>query len=362
MNITVVGAGVIGCAIAHELASRGARVVLIDSRGIGRGATRASAGILAPHIEGHIPALRDLAACSLSLYDDFVRRIERDSQRVIEYNRSGTLQVALGDVEGAALAKDASVLTAAGVKCTMLDGVAVKRLEPNLSQRCAAGLVVPMHGYVAAASLTDALADAARARGVRVVTAAVRAIDGGTSPVRVTTDTEVLESDAVVVASGSWPVTTRPAEAPAIKPIRGQLVQLRSSDRVASRVIWGAACYLVPWKNGSVLVGATVEDVGFDEHATAEGVSGLLTAALALIPALSRAHFEDVRVGFRPRSGDELPIIGRSEMPHVFFAMGHYRNGVLLAPLTAAIMSDLILDGRERPELDLVRPERLARV
>lgn len=359
MKITVVGAGIVGCAIAHELASRGVRVHLVDSRGVGRGATRASAGILAPHIEGHIPELRDLAARSLAMYDEFVRRIEHDSRRTIEYRRSGTLQVALDESEAAALSASARALAATGVQCTALDGDAARRLEPALPDRVTAGLVLPAHGYVGPTPLMDALADAARACGVQMSVSAVTGIEGGTTA-RVTTEHETIESDGVVVATGSWPVPPRVADAPRVTPIRGQLVQLRSERAVASRVLWGQACYVVPWTDGTVLVGATVEDVGFDERSTAEGVRGLLNAATALVPSLGHAQFEEVRVGLRPKAVDELPIIGRSEsMARVFFALGHYRNGVLLAPLTASLMADLVIDQRERAELSLVRPGRL---
>ena len=361
MKITVVGAGIVGCAIAHELASRGARVHLIDSRGVGRGATRASAGILAPQIEGHIPELRSLAACSLAMYDDFIRRVEQDSGRSIEYNRKGTLQVALDEGEALAFAKDARALAANGVDCEMLDSDAARRLEPALSDRVNAALLVPMHGFVAAVPLTEALADAAEARGVRLSTVAVLGIDGGTATARVTTEDETIESDVVIVASGSWPVPSRPSEAPPVKPIRGQLLQLHAEQAIASRVVWGQECYLVPWHDGTVLVGATVEDVGFDERPTVEGVRGLLTAAIGLVPSLEGAHFEQVRVGFRPKTIDELPMIGRSDtMPGVFYAMGHYRNGVLLAPLTAALMADLVLENKERAELSFVKPRRPA--
>lgn len=361
MKITVVGAGVVGCAIAHELACRGARVQLLDSRGVAHGATRASAGILAPQIEGHIPQLRSLAAYSLAMYDEFVRRVESDSHRSIEYSRRGTLQIALDDGEALALSRDAEALAGNGVECRMLDARDAGAFEPALTSRVMAALLVPMHGHVAAAPLTEALAEAAQTRGARLSTTAVLSIDGGGDVARVTTAEQTIESDAVIVASGSWRVTSRPSEAPSVKPIRGQLVQLRANQAAASRVIWGTACYLVPWSDGTVLVGATVEDVGFDERPTAEGVRGLLSAAIDLIPSLARAPFEAVRVGFRPKTLDELPFIGQSEtMPRVFYAVGHYRNGVLLAPLTAALMADLVLENKERPELALVRPGRLA--
>lgn len=361
MNITVVGAGIVGCSIAHELASRGARVQLIDPRGVAQGATRASAGILAPHIEGHIPELHKLAARSLAMYDDFIGRVERDSRRSIEYGRNGTLQVALDDDEAAVLANDAQTLARNRIEHSLADRDSARRMVPALSEHTTSALLVPSHGYVAATALTEAVADAALARGVRLITAPVRRIEGGATTARAITDDQIIESDIVVVASGSWPVPSRPSEGPAIKPIRGQLVQLRCDAVLAPHVIWGRECYLVPWSDGTVLVGATVEDVGFDERSTAGGVSRLLTAAIDLVPALERAQFEEVRVGFRPRSVDELPIIGRSDtMPRVFYAVGHYRNGVLLAPLTAALVADLILEDKERAELALVRPGRLA--
>jgi glycine oxidase len=361
VKITVVGAGVVGCAITHELACRGARVQLLDSRGVAHGATRASAGILAPQIEGHIPQLRSLAADSLAMYDEFVRRVERDSHRTIEYSRRGTLQIALDDGEEVALSRDAEALAGSSVECRMLDAREARAFEPALTDRVMAALLVPMHGYIAAAPLTEALAEAAQARGALLSTTAVLSIDGGGEVARVTTPDQTIESDLVIVASGSWSVPSRPAEPPSITPIRGQLVQLRAGQPPASRVIWGTACYLVPWRDGTVLVGATVEDVGFDERPTAEGVRGLLSAAIDLIPSLARAPFEAVRVGFRPKTPDELPFIGQSEMmPRVFYAVGHYRNGVLLAPLTAALLADLVLEHKERPELALVRPGRLA--
>src|SRR4030095_155229 len=299
--------------------------------------------------------------CSLAMYDGFIRRVEDDARRSIEYRRTGTLQIALDDEDVQALSADERAFRAAGVECTLMGPDAARRVEPAISDHTRAALLVPLHGYVSAAQLTEALADAARARGVRVRTAAVLGIDCGTGAVHVTTENEIIESDVVVVASGSWLLAYRPTEPAEVKPIRGQLVQLHCENAAAARVIWGKSCYLVPWSDGTVLVGATVEDVGFDERPTADGVRGLLSAAIDLVPSLAGAQFEEVRVGFRPKTNDELPYIGRSEtMPRVFYAVGHYRNGVLLAPLTAVLVADLVLDNKERAELALVRPGRLA--
>ena len=136
-----------------------------------------------------------------------------------------------------------------------------------------------------------------------------------------------------------------PAVAPPVRPVRGQLLHLRFASPPLSRIVWGSTSYLVPWADGSVLVGATVEDAGFDESVTVAGVCQLLESAVDLLPAARSATFEGARAGLRPATADELPIIGRSStMRGMYYATGHYRNGVLLAPLTAAMIADLVLD------------------
>ena len=346
VNITVVGAGVVGCAVAYELASRGARVQLIDPRGPGRGATGASAGILAPFVEGHSPALLRLGMCSVAMWDDFIRRVQGESGRVIEYERSGTLHVALNDAQSVELSKLASGFHDANSPHTLLEPADAAKLEPGLATATAAALLVPAHGFVGPASLIDALVRAVTARGVSMIEARA-------------TNISEIESDAVVIAAGTWSAEFVDAPQPFVKPIRGQLLALSMEPRPAGRVVWGTDCYIVPWKDGTVLVGATVEDVGFDERTTTGGLRGLLNAAVELMPPLEQAQFLEARAGLRPKTADELPAIGRSStMPHVFYATGHYRNGVLLAPLTASLIADLVLDGRERPELADVRPDR----
>lgn len=346
MNITVVGAGVVGCAVAYELASRGARVQLIDPRGPGRGATLASAGILAPFVEGHSPALLRLGTCSVAMWDDFIRRVQSASGRAIEYERSGTLHVALNEAQSADLLQLAGSFKDAGVAHTLLDARDAAKLEPGLARATTAALLVPAHGFVGPSSLIDALVRAVTARGVTMVQARA-------------TNVSEIQSDAIVIAAGSWSAEFANARQPFVKPIRGQLLALSMEQRPAARVVWGTDCYIVPWKDGTVLVGATVEDVGFDERTTTAGLRDLLNAAVQLMPVLEHAQFHEARVGLRPKTADELPAIGRSStMPHVFYATGHYRNGVLLAPLTASLIADLVLDGRERPELADVRPDR----
>ena len=360
MNVTIAGAGVVGCAIAHELAARGARVRVLDSRVPGGGATRASAGILAPYIEGHDSTLLALGIRSLALYDEFLAGVAGVDSQEIEYERNGTIQIAVSLDEGNRLKRAARALADAGVAHELLNAVEVRRIEPGVTTAAVGGLRIPCHGHVAAGELTRGLVAAAMRHGAVFDVGSATAIEGG-SVARLRTADEVIESDAVIIAAGSWSASVEGVRAApqTLKPIRGQLLQLRLSERPASHVIWGAECYLVPRRDGAVLVGATVEDVGFDERATSSGVQGLLDGALTLMPALRAAAFEEVRVGLRPKTGDELPAVGASStMPHVFYATGHYRNGVLLAPLTARLVADLVLDGKADPDLALMQPRR----
>ena len=370
MKVTVVGAGVIGCAVAYELARRGARVHVVDPRTPGQGATRASAGILAPYIEGHHPSLLKLGVRSLALYDDFVQRAIVDGAADVEYARCGTLQVAADDAETLRLAALARALTQARVVHRVFDKNEVRAVEPDLSPMVQSALLIPSHGYVTAASLVAALLSAASKLGVVFETASVTQVGSATGGACVHTSNGRIEGEAAVMAAGSWspliPVragleaASLRAAKPAVRPVRGQLVRLEVEGPVARHILWGPGCYIVPLRDGSVLVGATVEDAGFDERPTAAGVRGLLNAATSWFPALENAVFAGARVGLRPSTDDELPIVGRSSaMPQVFYATGHFRNGVLLAPLTASLVADLVIDGRSGPGMELMRPARM---
>jgi glycine oxidase len=357
--VIVVGAGVIGLSVACELASRGAAVRVLESRGPGLGATQASAGILAPRIEGHSASLLDLGLRSLAGYDAFVARLRAQADTAIEYHRRGTLHVASTQAQAETLAALSGELSDAGASCVLVSGEDARTREPALSPAVIAAVFLPEHGHVGVASLVRALERGLVRCGGEIVLEPARAIRSEGDHLVVATDRLRLEADAVVVAAGPWSAKLEGAGNPPVRPIRGQLLHLRTSAQVVSSVIWGDSAYLVPWQDGSVLVGATVEDVGFDEHATVAGVRGLLDDAVALLPCLRDAAVEGIRVGLRPATADELPLIGPSAtMRGVFYATGHYRNGILLAPITASLVADLVVDGTAAPELAAVAPAR----
>jgi glycine oxidase len=363
-EIVVVGAGIIGCAVAYELARRGAAVQVVDARPAGMGATQAAAGVLAPHIEArHAGPLSTLTARSLELYDTFIAGVTADSGRPVTYRRTGTLDVALTIEEMRRLTEAADDLARCGVKGELLDARSVRSAEPQLAPGVVGGLSIPAHGFVAAAGLAQALEAGARHFGAQFVEPArVTSIAPVGSHLRLETERGPLSGGTVVLAAGSWsgliPIAGVSAALP-VRPVRGQLLHLAWNGPQIHRVTWGKRCYLVPWGDGTLLVGATVEEAGFDERATVAGVRELLDAACEIVPHASTAALVSVKVGLRPASGDGLPLIGVSSVvPNLLYATGHFRNGILLAPLTAQLVADVILDRRISPMLAMTSPQR----
>jgi glycine oxidase len=369
-EVIVIGAGVIGCACAFELASAGLRVTVFDTRRVGQGASQASAGVLAPYIEGHEPGpLRDLGRRSLDMYDGFVGRLRTASGMVVQYARGGTLEIALDADHADNLRRSAHALNQDGVTAHWLDAAELRDVEPLAAAASLGGLLIDIHGFVGVPELTDALSAGAMSAGARFAleSRVISITPSADDRLVVHTENGPTAADRVVMAAGSWTTQIRIAGvAPpaAVKPIRGQLLHLSwPTAQPLRHVLWGTDCYLVPWLNGRVLVGATVEDAGFDERATAAGVRDLLEAGCALVPHLWQASFEEVRVGLRPASPDNLPIVGMSDaVPGLIYATGHYRNGVLLAPLTASIVKDLVLGSALDAALDPFKPSRLGRL
>jgi len=363
-DIIVVGAGIVGCAVAYELARRGASVQLVDERPVGMGATQASAGVLAPYIEARADGpLLSLTARSLNLYEQFIESLMADGGITVPYRRTGTLDVATDDAEWKTLGAAAATLAQRGVPAVLLDAAAIRDEEPHLAEGAAGGLLIETHGFVAAGELTRALVASARKHGAQLIEQSrVRRIAPDGHDLVVETDRGTLTADAVVLAAGSWSgdigVNNVSARLP-VRPVRGQLLYLAWTGTPLRRVTWGRRCYMVPWDDGTVLVGATVEEAGFDERATVAGVRDLLDAACEIVPHAWSCGFRGVRVGLRPATPDELPVIGASStLPSLMYATGHYRNGVLLAPLTAQLVADAMLDERIDPMLNAVSPAR----
>lgn len=358
-DVLVLGGGVIGCAVALELADRGASVTLVEGRGIGRGASQASAGMLAPYKEGlHDPVLQALGIRSLALHAALARRL--GATRVL-FAQHGSMDVAFDQAGEAELEQFAEALSRDGVDHERLDAAGAMAVEPALAPDVTAALLVPPHAIVGVPELAQALWEAAATRGARRVPAEVQRISPGHGTVRVETSAGPIDAPYVVLATGCWSAQIDLAGAPPlpVRPVRGQLLALQWDGAPLARTLWGPRCYLVPRADGTLLVGATAEEVGFDERATAAGVHDLLEAACELIPRAWNAGFGSVRVGLRPGTPDDRPIVGRSaRIDGLVYATGHYRNGALLAPLTASVVADLIQGRNIDPMLKPLDPLR----
>jgi glycine oxidase len=360
----VVGAGVIGLAVADALARRGAEVVVLDRRAPGRGASQASAGILAPYTEADAASpLLALGTRSLQLFDDFIAGAAARSGRRIEYARSGTLEVALDAHDAQQLQAARAWLDAAGVASDWLDAPALRAAAPAVTPAALGALKIHAHGFVGVTSLVAALAQSARRAGAIIVTPAeaIR-ITPTRDQVEVRAGEERYHAESVVIAAGSWSRRVRVdgvAELP-VRPVRGQLLHLNwTAGAPPASVVWGPRCYTVPWSDGSLLVGATMEEVGFDESTTADGIRALTEAVVELLPGARAAAFIEARAGLRPATPDGLPAIGPLRAaPRVVMATGHFRNGILLAPLTAEVVADYVIDGKSDPVFEITSPGR----
>jgi glycine oxidase len=363
-DVVIVGAGIIGCAVAYELARRGASVEVVEMRKPGMGATHASAGVLAPYLEAEEGSvLLELGIRSLALYDDFIAGVSAASGVAVTYQRCGTLETAASPEAMERLSATAEALARRGVTAELVTAAAVRSEEPQLAPDVTGGLLIPMHGFVGAFELTRALGIAVRHQGAEMIEGSrARRITRSGVDLTVETDHGSLSAGAVVVAAGSWAgqieIEGVTVSVP-VRPVRGQLLHLSWSGVPLRRVTWGERCYLVPWTDGTLLVGATTEEAGFNEATTVAGVSDLLHAACDLVPHAWTAGFLGARAGLRPATEDGLPVIGASqELANLWYATGHYRNGILLAPLTAQLVADAVLSDRVDEALEPLSPHR----
>ncbi len=359
-DVVVIGAGIIGCAIAREVARRGAQVQVLETSGIGAGATQASAGVLAPYIEAPSRGpLLELTTRSLAMYDGFVADLA-ESGCAVEYARCGTLEVA-GDGAAAARLRQEQALFPDALH--WLDEAVAREFEPALPPGIEGALRAPDHGYVRVEELIGALVASMQAHGATLqLGERAQSVRPGAGTLDVqTSGGAVVSARHVVMATGSWTgqVQVAGTDPPPVHPVRGQLLRLRWPGDPLRAILWGEGCYVVPWRDGTLLVGATMEKVGFDQRPTAAGVRDLLSAVCELLPAAWGATFLEARAGLRPASPDGLPFVGPSrEVEGLVYAAGHFRNGILLAPLTAALVADYIEHGRMDPALEVMRPGR----
>jgi glycine oxidase len=363
-DVAIAGAGLIGGSIAWELASAGLRVAVFDKGEPGQEASWAGAGIISPAPENPatIP-LVPLAKTSLALYPEFVARIEADSGLSTGYRPNGTIQALFSRDAARELSTLIAVHHGLGLRADAISSEEARELEPSLSNDLEAAILRPDEASVDNRALTRAVLEAARKRGAQIfphtlVTGIVReaARCSGLS-----IQGETIQSKFTLIAAGCFSAALAGAESYApVRPAKGQMIAFRAEGLTINRVLWSDKIYLVPRNDGRILAGATVEYVGFDKQITAGGLEKLFTPALELVPGLARAGVEEMWAGLRPDSPDHLPILGPTDLQGLLIATGHFRSGILLAPITARLMREFILDNRVSVDWDRFSPLRFA--
>ena len=363
----MIGGGAIGCASAWELARRGLRVVVVERGTPGGEATWASAGMLSVLSEGERPdALFALARASRDRYPAFLQALREATGLAVDLRELGNLRVALSDDAAEVLRREVERQWAAGVGVEWLDRAAARELEPSLAGAVRAAALTPTDAHVDNRRLGRALWAAAAAAGVAfrlgVPAARVLAEPGGRVAGVELAGGERIEAAAVVIAAGSWSGTLNglPRTLP-VQPVRGQMLAVEAVPPLVRRIVMGDGCYLVPTAEGRVLVGATVERAGFERRVTPAGIRDLVNAATAVVPALAEAAVVETWAGLRPGTPDGLPILGTDpELAGLVYATGHFRNGILLTPITAEIVADLVAGASPAISLEPFAPNRFA--
>ena len=367
-DVVIIGAGIVGLGIAFALRQRGRQVLVLERDHVGAGATWAAAGMLAPVSEAQAeePALVDLALESHGGYEEFVGAIEEASGMGCGLRREGTVIVALGRDHDEELDHLLEAQRRRGLTSRRLTADQVFELEPHLSGWVTSGLLAAEDRQVDSRLLVRALARAfTKSGGALVEGVSVEAVEtegGRLRRVNGKLNGRQLSvgCDVAVVAAGAWSSTSleSPASGYGIRPVKGQTIRLRG-PRLLSHVLRTPDVYVLGREGGELVVGATMEEQGFDETPTAGPVMDLLRRAWHGLPGIYDCEFAEVSVGLRPAASDHLPVMGETEVAGVFAATGHYRHGILLAPATARMMADLIVDGRESTLMAPFRPDRL---
>ncbi|MDQ4106489.1 MAG: glycine oxidase ThiO [Actinomycetota bacterium] len=357
VDLAVVGGGVIGCSIAYHAARRGAKVALLEAEEIGAGASGAAAGMLNAQAEAHEPGpFLDLSLKSRTMHRALAEELYEETGLDPEYVWSGTLRVALDERFAKKLAETRSWQREAGLSAHWLDPKEARELEPGLSSEAIAALYLPEDGQVNSPRLVRALALAAIRKDASVTEAdrVTGFLADGERVTGVRTAQREILAGSVVLAGGSASGVLSGAlglHLP-VHPVKGETLTVTVRATAARANVWDDRCYLVPKRDGRVIVGATEEAGVYDRRPTLGGVAKLSEAATRLLPEISSASFGGAWGGLRPGTPDGLPFLGDVEgVEGLFLATGHYRNGVLLAPVTGEVIAALALG--ETPVIDV---------
>lgn len=346
----------IGCTIAWRLAQAGLKVTVFERGRVGCEASRAAAGMLSPQGECQAKGpFFDLCLRSRAMYRGFAEELKAASGIDVEYKDEGTLFVVLQGENEEEKTRWAGWQLEAGLPLEHVPAEDIRRIEPAVTESATRAIFLPEEHQVENRRLMDALEVAMKRAGVDLIEGSdVSAI--ATEHGRVTgviAGGQRFDAGAVVVAAGTW--SSRLLEPLGLNvkviPARGQMIAARGETRPITRVLHSSAVYVVPRRDGRILIGATVEYAGFQKAVTVSAIGQLLSAALQLVPSLGELEVVETWSGLRPDTIDHLPIIGPAGPDNLLLATGHFRNGILLAPLTAELVANVLSQGRVSDEL-----------
>jgi glycine oxidase len=365
-DVIVIGAGLIGLGIARELAGRGATVRVLDIGEPARAASWAGAGMLAPYTEETAGSpYADFCAQSLLMYPDFAAALKDETGIDVSLRCDGIVNAALDEMSATELRGRADALARSGIGARWLERKEALAFEPALGPLVVGASYVEGEGQVDNRKLGRALAAACVARGV-TIRGDLRdlAIEADGRRARGVRSSEGFTAAGIVInAAGAWagaiagvPQSVRVA----VRPIKGQMIALALPRLLMRHVTWVPGAYLVPRSDGRLLIGATVEDCGFDTRVTAGGVASLLTSAVRALPVLRDLALVESWAGLRPGTADGMPFLGPTALDAYFVAAGHFRNGILLTPATAKLVADAVEGRGDMRLLTAFNPNRLA--
>jgi glycine oxidase len=361
-DVAIAGGGVIGGAIALELARAGLRVAVFDRQQPGQEASWASAGILSPAPENPgMVVMVPLGKASLGLYPEFVAQVEEISGKNTGFRLKGTLEALFSHDTKAELSTIIALHHGLGLKAEPLRAEDARELEPALSEEVEAAVLRPEEGSIDNRALTAAILKAAQRSGAEVFSGnGAKAIwREGNRCAGLVLQNERVEAKWTVIAAGCFSAMIEGiAPYAPVRPAKGQMAALRADDLKMERVLWSEKIYLVPRNDGRILAGATIEYAGFDKRTTAGGIEKILSAAIDLAPDLANARIEETWAGLRPDSPDHLPILGPTDIDGLLMATGHFRSGILLAPITARLVREWIVEQRASVDWDRFSPLR----
>ena len=344
-DVIIAGGGLIGASIAFELACHGMKVAVFDAQEPGKEASWASAGMISPAPEG--PGMIPLVApglASAALYPDFVRTVEALSGQKVGYRPKGILDVLLSGEAQHELSTRLALYHGLGIKAEAVSAEKSREWEPGITEDFVGAIYRPDEASVDNRALTKATVEAARRKGVEVVSgrAATAIWTDGKRCKGLNFANERAEADWTIIAAGcfSQQIEGVAPYAP-VFPTKGQMAALRCDVKI-ERVLWSERIYLVPRTDGRIIAGATAEHAGFDRRVTAGSLKKILSGAIELVPAMVNAQVEETWAGLRPDTPDHLPILGPTDLEGLLIATGHFRSGILLAPITAKWMREWI--------------------